>query len=115
MKALFLAILEQHKGKGNAISLPALAALLGTDTRTVQFIKRELIEDGEIICSSCQKNSSGYYLPSTAEEIEASKKNLKNRAFSLLRAVHKLEGGHGLQEFLGQLRLDMDEAAPHGH
>lgn len=110
MKDLLLAILAQHKGKDRAITLPELAERLGVSTRFIQHLKRQLAHDGVLIGSSCIKGSAGYFLPVTAEEIDDTLKNYRNRAVSLLRLIRITKGAEEFKRLLGQLSMDLEKA-----
>jgi hypothetical protein len=105
-----LTILEHHRGKDRAITLPELAERMGVSTRNIQSMKRDLADDGILIGSSCIKGSAGYFLPVTAEEVDNTLKNYRNRALSLLRLIRITKGAEEFKRLLGQLSMDLEKA-----
>ena len=110
LKARFLQIMERHRGAKRAIQVRELAGRLGlgeghNGQRLVQIVKRELVDEGVLIASSCGKQS-GYFLPETTAEVEATLKNYENRLKSLAALIRKTKGAAGFKEYLGQLVME---------
>lgn len=90
-----LAILQAHRGHARAVSVPALAEQLGlgrdkAGQRRVQIAKRELVDAGEPIGSSCNHGCPGYYWAVTEEEVRATLRQFNNRFYSLSKAIKQL-------------------------
>lgn len=56
-------------GRNHAISMNELALRMGVSQRTARKLVFEARRCGEIICSTCGENASGYYRPDNAAEI----------------------------------------------
>ena len=56
-------------GRENAISMSNLADRMGTDQRTARKAIFNARCKGEIICSTCGENASGYYRPASIDEV----------------------------------------------
>ena len=56
-------------GRENAISMSNLADRMGTDQRTAQKAIFNARCKGEISCSTCGENASGYYRPASIDEV----------------------------------------------
>jgi len=102
--------MERHRGAKRAIQVRELAGRLGlgeghNGQRLVQIVKRELVDEGVLIASSCGKQS-GYFLPETNAEVEATLKNYENRLKSLAALIRKTKGAAGFKEYLGQLAME---------
>lgn len=87
LESRFLTILSQHHGLSRAIAVADMAEALGlgrekAGQREAQRIKRELVEKGYAIGSSCGK-SNGWYLPVNDSEIEKTLKQYSSRFYSL--------------------------------
>ena len=95
LNARFLTILERHKGLSQAISVPEMAEQLGLGRgkggqRVAQLVKRELVEKGFPIGSSCGA-VSGYYLVTSDEEFQATMGQFKSRWHSLGMAMQAMK------------------------
>lgn len=113
LKARFRQIMARHRGARNAIQVRELAGRLGlgeghNGQRVVQIVKRELVDEGVLIASSCGKQS-GYFLPETNEEVQATLKNYENRIKSLAALIRKTKGAAGFKEYLGQLAMEFED------
>ena len=113
LKARFRQIMARHRGAARAIQVRELAGRLGlgdghNGQRMVQIVKRELVDDGLLIASSCGKQS-GYFLPETDAEVQATLKNYENRLKSLAVLICKTKGAAGLKAYLGQLAMEFEE------
>jgi hypothetical protein len=81
-------ILQAHRGLARAVSVADLAEQLGlgrekAGQRRVQMLKRELVEQGYPIGSSCSTGNGGYYWPETQAEVEATLRQYSHRFYSL--------------------------------
>lgn len=56
-------------GIKNALSMSELAKRMGTNQRTARKMVFEARRRGEVICSTCGENASGYYRPNNATEV----------------------------------------------
>lgn len=115
LKARFRQIMGRHRGAKNAIQVRELAGRLGlgeghNGQRLVQIVKRELVDAGVLIASSCGKQS-GYFLPETQEEVEATLKSYESRLRSLATLIRKTKGAAEFRAYIGQLALDLEDAA----
>ena len=113
LKARFLQILARHRGARNAIQVRELAGRLGlgeghNGQRMVQILKRELVDAGTLIASSCGKQP-GYFLPDTPEELKATIGNYEARIRSLAALIRATKGAAGFKEFVGQLLMDFEQ------
>lgn len=113
LKARFRQIMGRHRGAKNAIQVRELAGRLGlgeghNGQRLVQIVKREMVDEGVLIASSCGKQS-GYFLPETQAEVDATLKNYENRLKSLAALIRKTKGAAGFKEYLGQLAMEFEE------
>lgn len=113
LKARFRQIMARHRGAAHAIQVRELAGRLGlgeghNGQRMVQIVKRELVDEGLLIASSCGKQS-GYFLPETQAEVEATLRNYENRLKSLAVLICKTKGAAGFKAYLGQLAMEFEE------
>ena len=106
---LFTAILSAHKGLGQAISVSDMAARLQVSERQCRAIKRAVVDSGICVGSSCAAGRSGFYMPTTAEEVRATCANYKSRIRSLAALVVATEGSASFKEFMGQVVMDFEE------
>lgn len=88
MTELVLAIIQQHTS-GNPISMPTLAARVGTGTREVQESVQTLRARGELIGSSCGRRRSGYYY-ATPEEAMQVIEQYEHRAWEIRKAAARM-------------------------
>lgn len=68
------------KGKRNAIPAARLAAILGTDRRSVCAEIEAARRSGALICSG----NAGYYIPETKAELQETYAVMRKRALSML-------------------------------
>jgi hypothetical protein len=116
LTARFLQILHRHRGARNAIQVRELAGRLGlgeghNGQRIVQIIKRELVENGTLIGSSCGKQP-GYFIPDTADEMKATLQNYEARLRSLVALIRATKGAAEFKTFMGQLAMEFEEEVP---
>lgn len=102
-------ILERHRGARNAIRLRTLAELLETSERHVQVLKRELAET-MLIGSTCNPRRPGYYIPETADEVEATLAQYRSRIRELFGLIKCTMGAAGLANLVEQLQLELEES-----
>lgn len=93
LHARFLAILENHQGMAQAISVQRMAEALGlggnkAGQRMAQLIKRAVVESGHPVGSSCGK-CSGWYLIVNDEEDNATLQQYRNRFFSTSQLIKR--------------------------
>ncbi len=113
LKAELLRILDRHRGASTAIQVCDLTLALGfelteANERIVRQLKRDLVDEGHLIASSCGKRP-GYFIPETAEEMKEPLRNYKARALSLLVMIKKIEGIAALRGLFGQLELELGD------
>lgn len=109
--SLFIAILSAHKGLDRAISVADMAVRLNVSERQCRMIKRAVVDSGVCVGSSCAAGRSGFYIPTTADEVKATTANYKARIRSLAELVVATEGAAAFEEFMGQMRLELEEVA----
>ena len=97
-----LQVIEDHRGKRNAILSPWVAETVGLGDRKVRQLIKELVEDHGIAIGSC---SSGFFIPGTPEEVQALRRFFLAHAYSLLKRVSALDKNCDLAGILGQLQL----------
>ncbi len=107
--SLFIAILSQRKGLGQAISVSDMASRLQVSERQCRAIKRAVVDSGVCIGSSCAAGRSGFYMPVTADEVRATTANYKARIRSLADLIVATEGSASFKEFMGQVVMDFEE------
>lgn len=78
-------------GKNRPRTGKELAAILGTDTRTVAVIIERERKAGKPICATCRGDNPGYYLAESKEEAEAYCRSLKHRAIAIFSTMHAIE------------------------
>lgn len=108
LNARFLTILERHKGLSQAISVPEMAEQLGLGRgkggqRLAQLVKRELVEKGHLIGSSCGKRS-GWYQIETADELNATLHQYRSRWHSLGMLMQRTNR-HYVEKQSGQMGM----------
>lgn len=101
-EALVLRRLREHQGRENAISVPALASVLGLGDRHAQQIVKDLVEKRGIpIGSSSSASCPGWYLIVSEDERKANHAALLARARSILARAKAYEPGRNA--LLGQI------------
>lgn len=92
-------------GRENAVSMSALAELVGISTRELQSIITHLIQDHDIMISSATGRNHGYYYPATEAEYKAGAMQLVHRITALSKRLIKYDKlAH--EKLFGQQRLD---------
>lgn len=114
LEQTFLRVLDRHRGLAHALSVPDMAEALGLGRdkpgqRLAQRVKASVVEAGHLVGSSCRSGASGWYLPETAEEIDATVAQYRHRITALARLLRQTEGAAQCQAFLGQLALEFEE------
>jgi hypothetical protein len=112
LKNDLLRVLERHRGASQAIQVGDLVLALGLDLtstheRMVRRWKRELVDEGHLIASSCGK-CPGYFVPVRKEEMAEPLRNYKARLKSLAVLIASIEGAAALQGLWGQLQLELE-------
>ncbi len=83
-------------GKANAISMNDLAAATNLDTRTVRQLVHSARVNGAVICSTCDKDNGGYYIPRDVAEAVPyyrQQRSYINSATEALQSVINFIGG----------------------
>ncbi len=101
VKTDVLVVLQRHLGAGNGITAAGIARELDTNERQVRHCITELREDGVAVCGHPR---DGYFIASTAEELEQTCQFLRSRAMHSLTLESKLRNVP-LPDLLGQMRL----------
>lgn len=86
------AILDALRGHGrdNPIPMPELAALVGTTTRRLQYLIREMREEGHLIDCRTDPPNNGYYLAEPEEALKVAA-HLQRRGFEILKTGARLK------------------------
>ncbi len=96
-----LASLRHHIGAGNGVTADILAHTLNVTKRQVRLLVTELRMEGEHVCGTPR---DGYYMASSAEELEHTLQFLRSRAMHSLvleAAMRKVS----LPDLWGQMKL----------
>jgi hypothetical protein len=102
-----LNILNQHRGKANAIPYHDLAGLVCLGQRALRRVVEGLIREHQVpVCTSYDRGDGGYYLPRTAREVREASHKLRKHGVAILCRASALEK-ISLAEMLGQLSLEI--------
>ena len=100
--AQLLTILSGHQGSTNGISANGLAKLGGVPERRVRQLVSELREQGTAICATPE---TGYFIPTTPQELRQSCEFLEHRALKSLLLMSRMTNV-SLATLMGQLSLN---------
>lgn len=100
-KNRLLNAMSKHQGGDNGITADALAASLQISPRQLRKLISDAREDGIAICG---RPSTGYYMPTTPEELAESCAFLEHRALKSLRLLSRMKKV-SMPALLGQLNL----------
>ena len=100
-KEQLMTVLSRHIGKGRGVRVSALAMQIGVTTRQVRKFVSDLRQDGVAVCGT---PTFGYYIASTAEELEETCRFLRTRALHSLTLESRLRK-IPLLDLIGQLHL----------
>ena len=78
------------RGRENAVPLRHLQNILESDGRTIRLMIEKERRSGIPICAD---NTTGYYLPSTADEKAACVRSMRHRAGEILKTARAIERG----------------------
>ena len=101
-------LIHKHRGRARGVTVRQLAAEITGELgnqgveRQIRQLVVEMRKKGIPICA-CP--SQGYYMAETEEELEATCKNLRDRAMTSLQQVAGLQK-MALPELVGQIGLD---------
>lgn len=102
-KTDLLNLMSRHLGAQNGISARYMAATLGVTQRHLrQLISQCRYEEGTAICGH---PSTGYYIATTAAELNACCAFLESRALHSLNLLSRMRK-MSMSDLLGQLRLN---------
>lgn len=102
-KTDLLNLMSRHLGAENGISARYLAAMLGVNPRELRhLISQCRYEEGAAICGH---PSTGYYVATTAAELNACCAFLEARALHSLNLLSRMRKV-SMPDLLGQLRLN---------
>lgn len=90
-----------HQGAANGIPAAVLASQLGVMPRQLRRLVCQARDQGVAICGT---PGTGYFIPATPEELEASCAFLRRRALHSLRLLSRMRNV-ALPTLLGQLLL----------
>ncbi len=93
-----------RRGRENAISMPALAAICGMKTRVLQDVIKHLIEDHDVLIASATGKNHGYYYPTSREELMAARAQLIHRIVSTAKRLKAIDKT-ALEEIHGQIGM----------
>ena len=94
--------LSRHQGRATGISAAHLALQLDVPPRRLRKLISEAREDGIAICG---KPASGYFMPTTPEELHETCAFLEHRAMHSLRKLSRMKKV-ALPVLMGQLLLN---------
>ena len=90
LESRFLTILSEHRGLSKAIAVPEMARRLGVPERQARAIKKDLVDSGYMVGSSCIAGKSGYYEIVNEEELRATYRNYSSRCYALQRSMKRI-------------------------
>jgi len=113
LKMRLMAAITKHVGKTRCISMVNLYRHVFqkdegdkiNGTRRLRDLVTELRDEGIPIVSSISRTGGGYYLASTASDLDDYCGKLKTKALKLLNRMSKLRG-MALPELLGQMSIE---------
>ena len=91
---LFDWVAAHAPGKANAVPLVEVADATGIPQRRVQTMKRDLLENGLVLCSSCSKMRPGLYAPTDASEVAPYARQLEHRIMACSHSLQTLYRMH---------------------
>ena len=94
--------LARHQGAARGISAKDLARRLGVTERGLRKLVTDAREQGIAICG---RPNTGYFMPTTPDELQATCKFLESRALHSLRSLSRMRGV-ALPVLMGQLLLN---------
>jgi biotin operon repressor len=100
-RTALLNALASHQGRDKGIAADRLAEQLQVPPRRLRKLISEAREDGIAICG---KPASGYFMPTTPEELQETCSFLEHRAMHSLRKLSRMKKV-ALPILLGQLLL----------
>ena len=102
-KTDLLNVMSRHHGREKGISARYLAAYLGVPPRDLRkLISLCRYEDGALICAH---PSTGYFIATTADELDMCCKFLEHRALHSLQLLSRMRKV-GMPDLVGQLLLN---------
>lgn len=104
VEAAILGIIECRRGRAAAIQAREIAAATRLPERTVREHIKCLIEKHAVLIGSATGDPAGYFIPETAEEIEAVLAQLYHRIASLAVRIARIKR-ISVEDVFGQLRL----------
>jgi len=104
--AELLNVLARHQGRENGINAADLASVMNVPVRGLRLLITALREQGHAVCGTPR---TGYFVPTTPEELAQSCEFLRRRAMRSLLLLSRMSNV-SLPDLLGQLRLTETEA-----
>lgn len=96
-------VLSKHQGRENGISARYLAAYCGVDLRMLRkLISQARYEDGVAICGHPK---TGYFMATTADELDMCCQFLRHRAVHSLQLLSRMTKT-SMPDLIGQLKLN---------
>ena len=95
-------ILSRHQGAANGVGAAALAHTYGVPERLIRQLVTNLRQEGMAICAH---PTTGYFIPTTPQELSESCEFLEHRALKSLHLVSRMKNV-SLPTLLGQLALN---------
>lgn len=84
-QARVLRIVEQHRGRGNAIPLPEVSRRTGIPMRQLQTVVKAMVEELCIpIGTSSSSSKPGWYLCETREDLDYNREHFTKRGASMM-------------------------------
>jgi len=96
--------LQGHRGRQAAVQADRLAEMFGMDDRKLRMTIKHLVEDHAILIGSSTVAPYGYYVPETAEEVDAVVGQLYHRLASIAVRIARIKR-ISVEEIFGQLRI----------
>jgi hypothetical protein len=105
-EALVAALIWQHRGRANPISIARLRQLTGFSERQIKGLVEQLVVTHKMRIGGRREEPAGYFIIETAEDQAAAVGPYKSQILAMWKRLRVLEQPHALRELLGQLRLE---------
>jgi len=103
---MIINILQTCKGKDKAILGANIASLTGISYDDVRQTISHLVNEHHCLIASYSK---GYYVPVTAEEVDAATRSLRHRGISILVRAARLQKS-SIEDIFNQAKLEFRES-----
>ncbi|MDI3480809.1 MAG: hypothetical protein PWQ97_464 [Tepidanaerobacteraceae bacterium] len=102
------AILKNHVGRDNAISVPEFAKRMELKEYVARRLVKHLVEKHYWPIGSSTQPPPGYYIITEDKEILWTKASLIHRALSILERARVYDKAGWVHELMGQIRMKME-------